>query len=182
MTASSLPGSLDMYPYAFARNNLWQGKVTAQKGWSAFNRVGPAEETFEDHEVLETFYREAEQFIRRQNVDSPFFLYLALTAPHTPTSPGQGLAREEFAGRLRRLRDGSRSCRTTRSRNAALTGRGGEHAHFAFIGSRTCLVCWQHPEGDAPARCASWRNKGITPMGRIGGTSFPSTKEACACR
>jgi arylsulfatase A-like enzyme len=83
-----LPGSLDMYPYAFARNNQWQGEVTAQKGWSAFNRVGPAEKDFQDHEVLETFYREAESFISGQKQDHPFFLYLALTAPHTPTSPG----------------------------------------------------------------------------------------------
>ena len=84
-----LPGSLDMYPYAFVRNNQWQGKVTAQKGWSAFNRVGPAEENFEDHQVLETFYSEAENFISQQCKDTPFFLYLALTAPHTPTSPGK---------------------------------------------------------------------------------------------
>ncbi len=83
-----LPGSLDMYPYAFARNNVWQGEVTAQKGWSAFNRVGPAEKDFEDHEVLETFYTEAESFIKQQTKDRPFFLFLALTAPHTPTSPG----------------------------------------------------------------------------------------------
>lgn len=84
-----LPGSLDMYPYAYARNNVWQGEVTAQKGWSAFNRVGPAEKDFEDHEVIETFYREAEQFIGKQSADQPFFLFLALTAPHTPTSPGK---------------------------------------------------------------------------------------------
>ncbi|MEQ9411720.1 MAG: arylsulfatase [Fuerstiella sp.] len=84
-----LPGSLDMYPYAFARNNRWQGEVTAQKGWSAFNRVGPAEKDFQDHQVLETFYHEAEQFIGRQSSDKPFFLYLALTAPHTPISPGK---------------------------------------------------------------------------------------------
>ncbi|MFT5302490.1 MAG: arylsulfatase A [Mariniblastus sp.] len=83
-----LPGSLDMYPYAFARNNVWQGEITAQKGWSAFNRVGPAEKDFQDHEVLETFYGEAESFIDKQNKDRPFFLFLALTAPHTPTSPG----------------------------------------------------------------------------------------------
>lgn len=83
-----LPGSLDMFPYAFARNHEWQGEITAQKGWSAFNRVGPAERDFEDHEVLETFYMEAEQFIREQDGEQPFFLYLALTAPHTPTSPG----------------------------------------------------------------------------------------------
>ena len=84
-----LPGSLDMYPYAYARNNIWQGKVTAQKGWSAFNRVGPAEENFKDHEVLDTFYEEAENFIAKQCVGKPFFLYLALTSPHTPISPGK---------------------------------------------------------------------------------------------
>jgi arylsulfatase A len=82
-----LPGSLDMYPYAFARNNVWQGEVTAQKGWSAFNRVGPAEKNFEDYQVLETFYVEAESFIGKQKKDNPFFLFLALTAPHTPVSP-----------------------------------------------------------------------------------------------
>jgi len=88
-----LPGSLDMYPYVFARNNVWQGKVTAKKGWSAFNRIGDAAEEFEDHQVLETFYVEAERYIST-SADKPFFLYLALTAPHTPTSPG-----EEFRGR-----------------------------------------------------------------------------------
>ncbi|MEO0444743.1 MAG: arylsulfatase [Verrucomicrobiota bacterium] len=84
-----LPGSLDMYPYAYARNHVWQGEITAQKGWSAFHRVGPAEKDFEDHEVLETFYQEAEQYLSAQRHDTPFFLYLALTAPHTPTSPGK---------------------------------------------------------------------------------------------
>ncbi len=83
-----LPGSLDMYPYVFARNNVWQGEVTAQKGWSAFNRVGPAAQDFEDHEVLETFYKEAESYLEQRSDDEPFFLFLALTAPHTPTSPG----------------------------------------------------------------------------------------------
>ncbi|MDP7204994.1 MAG: sulfatase-like hydrolase/transferase, partial [Pirellulaceae bacterium] len=62
--------------------------VTAQKGWSAFNRVGPAEKDFQDHEVLETFYQQAESFLTSQEKGKPFFLYLALTAPHTPTSPG----------------------------------------------------------------------------------------------
>ena len=86
-----LPGSLDMYPYAFARNGRFQGEVTAQKGWSAFNRVGPAAEDFEDYEVLGTFAEEAEAFIERNASGArngrPFFLYVALTAPHTPTSP-----------------------------------------------------------------------------------------------
>jgi arylsulfatase A len=83
-----LPGSLDMYPYAYARDNIWQGEVTAQKGWSAFNRIGPAEKDFQDHEVLETFYTETESFVADQS-EQPFFLFLALTGPHTPTSPGK---------------------------------------------------------------------------------------------
>ncbi len=86
-----LPGSLDMYPYVFARNGQFRGEVTARKGWSAFNRVGPAAEDFEDYKVLDTFATEAEAFVERnaENARSgtPFFLYVALTAPHTPTSP-----------------------------------------------------------------------------------------------
>ena len=87
-----LPGSLDMYPYAFVRGKRWQGKVTAQKGWSAFNRVGPAAEDFVDSEVLSTFCDEAGAFIQRQRgSEKPFFLFVALTAPHTPTSPETGV-------------------------------------------------------------------------------------------
>ncbi len=92
-----LPGSLDMFPYAFLRNHHWVGEVTAQKGWSAFNRVGPAAEDFEDFEVLDTWCDEAEQFIAgRSKSETPFFLFVALTAPHTPTSPAP-----EFEGKSR---------------------------------------------------------------------------------
>ncbi|MFP6703206.1 MAG: sulfatase-like hydrolase/transferase, partial [Planctomycetaceae bacterium] len=90
-----LPGSLDMYPYVFARNNRWVGKVTATKGWSAFGRMGPAAEDFEDVKVLATFGDEAERFIAASR-DRPFFLFVALTAPHTPTSPTK-----KFEGRSR---------------------------------------------------------------------------------
>ena len=84
-----LPGSLDMFPYAFARNNVWQGQVTAQKGCIAFtDRVGPAAQDFVDHKALETFYIEAEASIAKQSAKEPFFLFLALTGPHTPISPG----------------------------------------------------------------------------------------------
>jgi arylsulfatase A-like enzyme len=80
-----------MYPYVFVRNHEFVGKVTAKKGWSAFNRVGPAAENFEDWKVLDTFSTESERYIRSAATDArdgkPFFLYLALTAPHTPTSP-----------------------------------------------------------------------------------------------
>lgn len=86
-----LPGSLDMYPYVFVRNHEFVGDVTAQKGWSAFHRVGPAAEDFEDWKVLDTLAGEAERFIRSAAAEArgerPFFLYLALTSPHTPTCP-----------------------------------------------------------------------------------------------
>ncbi len=95
-----LPGSLDMYPYAFVRNNHWVGQVTARKGWSAFNRVGPAAEDFQDTQVLDILSSEAERFIRDSagsaGKGSPFFLYFALTSPHTPTSPSP-----PFEGRSR---------------------------------------------------------------------------------
>jgi len=90
-----LPGSLDMFPYVFARNNRWIGKVTATKGWSAFGRMGPAAEDFEDVKVLKTFGDEAEKFIAASR-DKPFFLFVALTAPHTPTSPTK-----DFEGKSR---------------------------------------------------------------------------------
>ncbi len=86
-----LPGSLDMYPYVFVRNNRFVGTVNKQRGWSAFNRIGPTESNFEDYKVLDTFSREVESLIDRSAADAqsgkPFFLYFALTAPHTPTSP-----------------------------------------------------------------------------------------------
>lgn len=86
-----LPGSLDMYPYVFVRNHQFVGDVTVRKGWSAFNRVGPAEESFEDYKVLDTLSQEAEEFIGRNAASArggtPFFLYFALTSPHTPTCP-----------------------------------------------------------------------------------------------
>ncbi len=89
-----LPGSLDMFPYAYIRGKQWQGRITTQKGWSAFNRVGPAAEDFVDTEVLSRFGNEAGSFIQTQATlqsqatsPEPFFLFVALTAPHTPTSP-----------------------------------------------------------------------------------------------
>ena len=86
-----LPGSLDMFPYAYVRGKKWQGKVTAQKGWSAFNRVGPAAEDFLDTEVLSTFCDEAGKFIKGEaKKKKPFFLFVGLTAPHTPSSPEPG--------------------------------------------------------------------------------------------
>lgn len=84
-----LPGSLDMYPYIFAKNNEWIGKLGESKGWSAFNRVGPTAEHFADTLVLDTFCKQAENYIDRFSVEKaknkkPFFMFVSLTSPHTP--------------------------------------------------------------------------------------------------
>lgn len=94
-----LPGSLDMFPYAYIRGRKWQGSVTAQKGWSAFNRVGPAAEDFLDTEVLATFCDEAGKFITSSSKKkNPFFLFVGLTAPHTPSSPEAEFERKSGMG------------------------------------------------------------------------------------
>lgn len=94
-----LPGSLDMFPYVFVENNHFVGKVTEQRGWSAFNRVGPTAQGFEDFKVLNEFSTKAEHFIQRAATEKngkPFFLFFALTSPHTPTSPSP-----KFAGKTK---------------------------------------------------------------------------------
>ncbi|MBD3675048.1 MAG: arylsulfatase [Planctomycetaceae bacterium] len=94
-----LPGSLDMFPYVFIKNGVFQGSVTAQKGWSAFNRIGPAAEDFVDTKVIGTFTTEAEKFITApQDESQPFFLFLALTSPHTPVSPSRNFEGQSGLG------------------------------------------------------------------------------------
>jgi arylsulfatase A-like enzyme len=86
-----LPGSLDMFPYAFVRNHEWVGPVTARTGCSAFGRIGPAAADFNFSTVLERWTEESVAFLRRHAAsapDAPFFLFVALTSPHTPLSPG----------------------------------------------------------------------------------------------
>lgn len=63
----------------------------------AFWRAGNIAPGFEFAEVLPTFAQRAVAFVNDQaqaKNEQPFFLYLALTAPHTPWVPG-----EDFAGR-----------------------------------------------------------------------------------
>ena len=82
-----------MYPYAFIRNHEWVGDVSAVKGWSAFARMGPADHAFRDQDVLNTIADESIKFIKKQT-RNPYFLFVGLTAPHTPVSPS-----DEFLGR-----------------------------------------------------------------------------------
>ena len=126
-----LPGSLDMFPYAFVRGKKWQGKVIAKKGWSAFNRVGPAAEEFVDTAVLPTICHETGRFINAQATkNEPFFLYVALTAPHTPTSP-----EAEFEGKSRVGIYGDFVMNTD-----ACIGRIRDHLHQAGVDQNTVIM------------------------------------------
>ncbi len=65
----------------------------------AFWRAGNIAPGFEFAEVLPTFAQRAVGFVNDQaNTDQPFFLYVALTAPHTPWVPTEDFAGESTVG------------------------------------------------------------------------------------
>lgn len=101
-----IPASLDMPPYVWVENDRAPVPPTLQiaadvgLGGSRgrFYRGGAISPGFEIDQVLPTITSRAQQFIQKQNQARPFFLYLPLTAPHTPWAP-----LKEFQGRARVL-------------------------------------------------------------------------------
>lgn len=82
-----ISASLDMPPYAFIRNDRLVAPLDTEKEFFE-GRRGPAQKDFEAEDVLPALAREACDFIRRSAQEKkPFFLYLPLTAPHTPIAP-----------------------------------------------------------------------------------------------
>jgi arylsulfatase A-like enzyme len=85
-----ISASLDMPPYVYVENDRSVGVPTVEKTWV---RKGPAHKDFEAGEVLPTLTKKAVEYIGRQAPQArkgrPFFLYLALTAPHTPILPAK---------------------------------------------------------------------------------------------
>jgi len=90
--------SLDFAPYTYFRGNKAVTVPTVNKGFrqnehSNFMRIGPAAEDFDPSTCLETWTEEACDYIQRRAKapeQNPFFLYFALTSPHTPIVPGKG--------------------------------------------------------------------------------------------
>ena len=96
--------SLDIPPYFYIEgdraiaapsdtvaDNQSEDATTTISG--AFWRGGDMAPSFSHEDVLPKFTERAVTFLEKQQSDQPFFLYLALTAPHTPWVPT-----EEFAG------------------------------------------------------------------------------------
>jgi arylsulfatase A-like enzyme len=93
-----ISGSLDMVPYTFVENDRVTVIPTVDKQFPLMHgrkgrdtRRGPAAADFEARDVLPSLTRRAVAAIRRRADDAkagkPFFLYLALSAPHTPIEP-----------------------------------------------------------------------------------------------
>ncbi len=88
-----IPASLDMVPYVYVENDRAvappQITIPGREG-TAFYRAGQAARGFLHEDVLPTLTRKAVSFIDRHasnHPDQPFFLYFALSAPHTPILP-----------------------------------------------------------------------------------------------
>ena len=100
-----IPASLDMEPYLYVRDRVPEQAATAhveaseraRTGGAGFWRAGPIAPDFHHADVLGRIVDEAVSFIENRATATdgkPFFLYLPLTAPHTPWMPA-----EEFRGR-----------------------------------------------------------------------------------
>jgi len=76
--------SLDMPPYVYIENRKFLDTPTELK---AFHRLGDASADFEDIDVLDHYGNKASEYIKKQNNEKPFFLYVPLTSPHTPIVP-----------------------------------------------------------------------------------------------
>ncbi|MES2426971.1 MAG: arylsulfatase [Bacteroidota bacterium] len=100
-----LPASLDMTPYLYLEN----GKPTDlplvpvkdyNAGRGVFWRGGFAAKDFKIEQTLDNFVDKAQGYIKKanQNKTRPFFLYLTLTAPHTPWLPAKRFKGKSNAG------------------------------------------------------------------------------------
>jgi arylsulfatase A-like enzyme len=94
--------SLDMAPYFWLRNDrvdpatLPPHYIKGDESQKLLRRAGLAGKDFEHAGVLPRLAGEAVSFIEKQDARKPFFLYVPLTAPHTPILPAK-----EFAGSTR---------------------------------------------------------------------------------
>jgi arylsulfatase A-like enzyme len=87
-----ISASLDMPPYVYVENDRavsLPDRITSGKGMQMW-REGPTGAGFEHRETLPHLVNKAVDYINEKaNGDKPFFLYLALPAPHTPILPSK---------------------------------------------------------------------------------------------
>ncbi len=88
-------------PYCFIENERVTAIPTVQKPASFFGHAGPAMPAWDLSVVMPTITQKAVQYIERQSPadQRPFFLYVPLTAPHTPIAPSPHFSGKSQAGR-----------------------------------------------------------------------------------
>jgi arylsulfatase A-like enzyme len=94
-----IPASLDMDPYVYIENGKVVEQPTSRVENSprpAYYRGGLAAPSFKHQNVIAEITKNAEDWIdaRAKDTAKPFFLYFALTSPHTPHVP-----RDQFKGK-----------------------------------------------------------------------------------
>jgi arylsulfatase A-like enzyme len=89
-----ISGTADMPPFVFLAGDRCAGVPSVEK---TFLRTGPAEKSFEVTDVMPKITDKAVATLDAWGKDPkarPFFLYFAMTAPHTPIAPSR-----DYAGR-----------------------------------------------------------------------------------
>jgi arylsulfatase A-like enzyme len=101
-----IPSSLDFPPYVFVEND----RVTAapsdqiaasqsqREGGGGFWREGAIAPGFRHADVLPALAQKAVEWLTKQSSDQPFFLYFALSGPHTPWLPAAEFQGKSKAG------------------------------------------------------------------------------------
>lgn len=85
----------NMPPYAWIENDRLTALPTVPKPKGMFGTEGPMVEGWKLEEVLPTLAARSTAWIAEQaKTETPFFLYLSLTSPHTPIAPS-----EKFRGK-----------------------------------------------------------------------------------
>ncbi|MFD1094556.1 sulfatase family protein [Salegentibacter chungangensis] len=101
--------SLDMPPYTFIENNKvetlpdsnWKGQGRKSEGPKAhqkFMRGGVAKPGFDPQQVFPVLKNKTIEYIQNADAKAPFFLYVSLTAPHTPVLPDEKFKGKSEAG------------------------------------------------------------------------------------
>ncbi len=101
-----IPASLDMPPYVFLENDAVTEAPTAtiaasamrRYGGNGFWRAGAIAPGFRHQDVLPRLADKAVELLGKQTRGKPFFLYLALSAPHTPWLPTDDFRGKSGAG------------------------------------------------------------------------------------
>ena len=85
-----IAASLDMPPYVYIENEKVTELPTVINDPNIRSRKGPAAPSFKAENCLQDFAEKSVDYINeRAGENEPFFLYLALTSPHTPIVPSE---------------------------------------------------------------------------------------------